>query len=232
MSDLTITVVQEAARWLTRWFSKSVIEGIVRSPDGTPLQGVTVALGAEEDTTTHSGRFIIETAQTGRLAISLAWGTKTLEQADQLYIQKGQKLQIELGLPDGFANGGEPASSVGLPEKDAPAALIPAKAASLTDSLDGSSNFRQAPPPKVQPDAATPVRNAPRQDWTCPTCGYENFGSRTACRDCQTPVCGPPRPMTRSRDWSCTSCGYKNFGSRRACRDCQAPRSKSKRDFS
>jgi len=49
-------------------------------------------------------------------------------------------------------------------------------------------------------------------DWKC-KCGYENFASRTCCKNC-----GGPKAHTG--DWVCLSCQFQNFASRTHCKNC------------
>src|SRR5690349_8084184 len=49
-------------------------------------------------------------------------------------------------------------------------------------------------------------------DWKC-KCGFENFASRTCCKNC-----GPK--AAHSGDWMCPSCQFKNFASRTHCKNC------------
>lgn len=65
-------------------------------------------------------------------------------------------------------------------------------------------------------------------DWTCPDCNFENFGSRSECKNCgcfrskasSSNKSGNSATVTKKPgDWNC-DCGELNFASRSACRGC------------
>lgn len=49
-------------------------------------------------------------------------------------------------------------------------------------------------------------------DWKC-KCGYENFASRTHCKNCSGPKAHPG-------DWVCSACRFNNFAGRTHCKNC------------
>merc|ERR1712039_974747 len=58
-------------------------------------------------------------------------------------------------------------------------------------------------------------------DWNCPSCGFINFSSKTACSSC-----GLDRPADVQRlglktgDWICPACGDVVFASKDQCKMC------------
>ncbi|KAJ3092942.1 hypothetical protein HK102_000036 [Quaeritorhiza haematococci] len=83
-------------------------------------------------------------------------------------------------------------------------------------------------------------------DWLCPTCGVNNFASRTRCLQCGTGNPSPPalsphqhlhpegptprtRPTDRPGDWNCpnSACRYHNYASRAECYRCGSKRANS-----
>ena len=67
-------------------------------------------------------------------------------------------------------------------------------------------------------------------DWTCPECKFDNFGSRSECKQCG---CFRSKASsnklvnsgTKVGDWNC-DCGELNFASRTACRKCNKNKNK------
>lgn len=62
-------------------------------------------------------------------------------------------------------------------------------------------------------------------DWKCPGCGFDNFASRSECKDCNEKK---PEGLEdkafggggRPGDWRCPGCSFDNFASRTQCKDC------------
>jgi hypothetical protein len=65
-------------------------------------------------------------------------------------------------------------------------------------------------------------------DWACQVCNFNNFRSRTECKNCNAarpgPRPAPPGGRPRDGDWVCTSCQFSNFASRGLCKNCGSQR--------
>lgn len=70
-------------------------------------------------------------------------------------------------------------------------------------------------------------RRAPKPgEWSCPSCGNDNWSNREQCNRCFAPrgQATPPRGGTTQDDWSCAACGDLVSASRSTCKLCSAPR--------
>ena len=70
-------------------------------------------------------------------------------------------------------------------------------------------------------------------DWNCSSCSFQNFASRTNCKNCgkikaaekiicsasSTPVINSNQE-TKKGDWNCSLCSFQNFSSRTNCKNC------------
>src|SRR5690349_14659713 len=64
-----------------------------------------------------------------------------------------------------------------------------------------------------------------QQDWVCPQCMYDNFGSNSKCRECgcfRSKSGGAFRSNTRPGDWMCPNCNINIFASKSSCFKCGA----------
>lgn len=59
-------------------------------------------------------------------------------------------------------------------------------------------------------------------DWTCPQCAYDNFASRTTCKNCgcYKSKATMHTPHAKPGDWICPNDNELNFASRKDCRKC------------
>lgn len=64
-------------------------------------------------------------------------------------------------------------------------------------------------------------------DWTCSSCQFLNFASRSACMKCdivkpsQNFSSNAAKNLSRPGDWKCEGCNFTNFASRNECLKCQ-----------
>eukprot|EP00757_Euglenozoa_sp_SAG-D1_P017993 gene17993-5683_t len=74
------------------------------------------------------------------------------------------------------------------------------------------------------------ARRAPKSgDWLCPKCQFNNFASRTDCKNCGSsskPASLSTGPTHKAGDWSCGHCRFHNFASRAFCKNCGKTKSK------
>ncbi len=75
------------------------IEGVVKNSNGEPISEVIVGLGGIQNTTTISGKFIIDNVPIGQQTISLEYKGKIVNNVDQIYVKKGLHITLELTIP-------------------------------------------------------------------------------------------------------------------------------------
>jgi len=56
-------------------------------------------------------------------------------------------------------------------------------------------------------------------DWTCKSCGFNNFSHRSRCFRCDEK---PENRVVAEGDWICPNCEFYNFRSRDVCFKCNA----------
>lgn len=190
MADLSLTIAKEASAWISKWFQKTIVEGVIEDSSGRGVGEVEVCLGNASDQTTHNGKFILEEPGLGKQQLSLLWEGEELPRLDQLYLKRGDRLQLTIRLP-----------------------FLIEEAPEAQETIEAPEPKGATPPPHSLPTPKT-------GDWACGKCGYTNFASRGHCRQCQQKRQNKSRNIRRAGDWSCQTCGYTNFATRSTCRDC------------
>ena len=77
-------------------------------------------------------------------------------------------------------------------------------------------------PVYAQPSTPQPVEDAPRNLWTCTTCGAKNVASARFCETCGAENVPPKAP--ENGPWTCPVCGAENVASARFCEMCGTKR--------
>ena len=87
--------------------------------------------------------------------------------------------------------------------------------------LDACIAAEKAPAP------AAPAKPHPQEkDWQCPSCAYENYGSRLECRQCGRFKVGQSLGHEQGLiDWTCAKCSFSNFARRTTCYRCHNEKS-------
>lgn len=72
-----------------------------------------------------------------------------------------------------------------------------------------------------------------RNDWICPKCRNDVFGSKDKCGKCECFRSKAGRPIEvvhKPGDWECSKCHEHNFASRSSCRKCSELNPNAKKD--
>lgn len=98
--SITVTVITETAKFLSRWFRSTIIEGRVINSQDEPLAGITVYLDdIEEVNTSIDGGFVFEVLKPGIKKISILHNDCMIDNVKQFHISKGDKTSITVKIP-------------------------------------------------------------------------------------------------------------------------------------
>lgn len=175
MTDISVSIAKEATKWIGKWFQSTIIEGQIFDKHHQPLEGVQVLLGESNDTTALNGKFILQNPTTGQQNLALSWQGELFPKVDQLYIEKGDRLQVSITLPFSLND----TKAIQQPNKKQSDWACPScgyhNFASRSTCRDCHTQRPATHTPPTKPG-----------DWACTDCGYHNFASRGTCRNCQT----------------------------------------------